>query len=374
MDIVRLKEKLGEIPDPRRPWGNLRHNLDSILVIGLATLLCNGYDFEDMELFGWEREAELRKFLDLPNGIPDESTFFRVFQRVDPKALSASLYSWLAEASLMQDASINIDGKTMRGSGKGGGNGDHVVSAWVGGEQIVLGQLTVDEKSNEIAAIPKLLKLLDLHGATVTIDAMGCQTEIAKTIIEKGGNYILAVKDNHKILHEEIREYFDGLEHGDIKELPEDVWKTDEERKHGRVEQREVRSVTDIGWLEGKANWPDLSTIIQYRSFRNGEMTDRYYISNADMSAEEFYQHIRGHWSIENQLHWSLDVIFREDASLVSKGHAAENLNILRKTALSLLRAAENPRKKGKRKMSGPKKRFTASMNPDYMFAVLFGK
>jgi predicted transposase YbfD/YdcC len=374
MDIARLKEKLEEIPDPRRPWGNLRHNLVDILVIGLSTLLCNGSDFEDMEMFGLERENELRKFLSLPNGIPDESTFFRVFQSVKPASLSSCLYSWLAEARELHGKSINIDGKTIRGSGKGENRAVHVVSAWVGEEEIMLGQLAVDEKSNEITAIPKLLDLFDIKGATITIDAMGCQTEIAKKIREKKGNYILAVKDNQKTLHHDIRDYFEGLEQGDIRDLPEDIWITDEERKHGRVEQREVRSVTDIGWLAGKAVWKDLKTIIQYRSIRNGARTDRYYISNADMSALDFYRHLRGHWSIENRLHWSLDVVFGEDSSQASKGHAPENLNILRKMALSLLRASENPLPRGKKKMSGPKKRFVASMNPNYMFDVFFGK
>ena len=196
MDIARLKEKLGEIADPRRPWGNLRHNLVDILVIGLATLLCNGSDFEDMEMFGLEREMELRKFLALPNGIPDESTFFRVFQSVKPSSLSSCLYSWLAEARDSHGHSINIDGKTIRGSGKGESSAIHVVSAWAGEEEIMLGQLAVDEKSNEITAIPKLLDLFDIKGTTVTIDAMGCQSEIAKKIREKKGNYILAVKDN----------------------------------------------------------------------------------------------------------------------------------------------------------------------------------
>ena len=156
--------------------------------------------------------------------------------------------------------------------------------------------------------------------------------------------------------------------------MPEDVWATDEERAHGRVERREARSVTDIGWLNGKDLWKDLKTIIQYRSWRDGAMTERYYISSADMSAMEFYQCIRGHWPIENRLHWSLDMIFREDACQAGKGHAPENLNILRKMALSLLRAAENPRVQGNRKMSGPKKRFVASLNPNYMFTVFFGK
>ena len=258
MDIVRLKEKLGEIPDPRRPWGNLQHKLEDILVIGLATLLCNGSDFQDMEMFGVEREAEFRKFLELPEGIPDESTFFRVFQRVKPFALSTCLYSWLAEARELQVRNMNIDGKTMRGSGREGEKGVHVVSAWVGEEEIVLGQLAVDEKSNEIMAIPRLLDLFDLDGATVTIDAMGCQKGIAEKIREKKGNYILAVKDNQKTLHQDIKEYFEGLEQGDIRELPDDVWLSDEERKHGRVEQREVRSVTDIEWLYGREAWKDL--------------------------------------------------------------------------------------------------------------------
>jgi predicted transposase YbfD/YdcC len=269
---------------------------------------------------------------------------------------------------------IISNGKTLHGSGKNGETAVHMVSAWVGAQEIVLGQLAVDEKSNEITAIPKLLELIDIKGATITIDAMGCQKEIAKQIRRKQGNYILAVKDNQKILHHGIRDYFEGIEHGDIREIPEDVWETEEERKHGRVEKREVRIVTGLGWLEGKDDWKDLHTIIQYRSLRNGVQTDRYYISNADMSALDFYQSLRGHWSIENQLHWRLDVVFQEDASLVSKEHAPENLNILRKIALSLLRAVKNPMEKGKKKMSGPKKRFAASMNPDYIFSVLFGK
>jgi len=172
MDIVRLKEKLEEIPDPRRPWGNLWHKLVDILVIGLATLLCNGSDFEDMEMFGREREAEFRKFLELPRGIPDESTFFRVFQRIKPASLSGCLYAWLSEAREQHGRNINIDGKTICGSGKGEKNAVHVVSAWAGEEEIVLGQLAVDEKSNEITAIPKLLGLFEVRGATITMDGV----------------------------------------------------------------------------------------------------------------------------------------------------------------------------------------------------------
>jgi predicted transposase YbfD/YdcC len=186
------------------------------------------------------------------------------------------------------------------------------------------------------------------------------------------------VKDNQPSLHEDICDYFEGLEGGAIRDLPEDIWETDEETGHGRREKREVRTVTDLDWLQDKAAWKDLKTIIQYRSFRTvkGEttQTDRYYISNTEMSARELYGILRGHWSIENGLHWSLDVLFGEDRARVTKEHAPENLNTLRKMALSRLRAASSPRPTDKKKITGPKRRFTAAMNPGYMFTVLFGK
>jgi predicted transposase YbfD/YdcC len=190
---------------------------------------------------------------------------------------------------------------------------------------------------------------------------------------------MLAVKNNRELLHNDIKEYFEGQEDGDIRELPEDAWTTEEERGHGRIEKREVRTVTDIGWLPGKERRKDLTTILQYRCYRTigGEttQTDRYYISDMDLNADDFYRCLRGHWPIENKLHWSLDAVFGEDAAQVTKNHAPENLNILRKTALSLLRSAPSPRPvKGQQKTSGPKRRFTAAMNPNYMFTVLFGK
>jgi predicted transposase YbfD/YdcC len=379
MDIEKLKERLERVADPRRQWGNLRHKLEDILVIGLTTLVCDGEDFEDMEAFGREREQELKTFLELPHGIPDESTFFRVFKRIKPAELAGSLYEWLSEAREGRVTAVNIDGKTIRGSGNKDRSALHVVSAWAGEEEIILGQVAVEEKNNEIAAIPKLLDLLDITGAVVSIDAMGCQKEIAAKIRAGGGDYLLAVKDNQPTLHRDIREYFEGLETGEIRELPEDVWISEEETGHGRKERREVRTVTDLDWMEGKQDWQDLRSIIRYRCWRtvNGEqrVTDRYYISNADMEAGECCRYLRGHWSIENQLHWRLDVVFREDAARVSCGHAPENLNIMRKIALALLRAAPDPRPSGKkRKMTGPKRRFTAAMNPGYMLTVLFGK
>ncbi|MDR2660058.1 MAG: ISAs1 family transposase, partial [Spirochaetaceae bacterium] len=194
-----------------------------------------------------------------------------------------------------------------------------------------------------------------------------------------GGDYLLAVKDNRLTLHQDIREYFEGLETGKIRDIPEDVWASEEETGHGRKERREVRTVTDIDRVAGKEDGEDLTTIIRYRCRRtvNGKqtVTDRCDISNTDTDAREYCRYLRGHWSIENRLHWCLDVVFREDADWVACGHAPENMNVLRKMALTLLRAAPDPRTSGKkRKMTGPKRRFTAAMNPDYMLTVLFGK
>ncbi|MDR2631307.1 MAG: ISAs1 family transposase [Spirochaetaceae bacterium] len=252
MDIGGLTERIREIPDPRRAWGNIRHKREDIFVIGLATFLCGGEDFEDMEQFGLSREQELRQFLELPHGIPDESTFFRVFTRVNSEALGRSVNEWLVEAKGGSGEAVSIDGKTIRGSKCGERPAVHMVSAWAGDKEIVLGQVAVDEKSNEITAIPRLLELLDIRGATVSIDAMGCQKEIAAGIRKKDAEYVLAVKENQPTLYQDIKEYFEGMEGGQIKELPDDIWETGEERGHGRTEKREVRTVTELSWLEGK--------------------------------------------------------------------------------------------------------------------------
>jgi predicted transposase YbfD/YdcC len=296
---------------------------------------------------------------------------------VNPEALSRSVYEWLVEAKGGGGTAVSIDGKTMRGSTSGERPAVHMVSAWAGEKEIVLGQVAVEEKSNEITAIPKLLELLDIRGTTVSIDAMGCQKEIAASIRKGEADYVLAVKENQPTLYQDIKDYFEGMEGGQIRELPDDIWETGEERGHGRIEKREVRMVTDLSWLEGKTGWKDLAALVQCRSYRTvqGEtaQTDRYYISSAVLDARQMYERIRGHWSIENRLHWSLDVVFGEDACGVTKGHGPENLNTLRKLALSLLRAAPSPRS-GKKKITGPKRQFIAAMNPDYLFTVLFEK
>jgi predicted transposase YbfD/YdcC len=374
-ELVRMKTSLAKIGDPRRQWGNIRHKLIDILVIALCTIIIGENDYESMEDWALEWEPWLRGFLELPNGIPDRVTFRRLFERIEPLALLRSLNAWLNPQATSGGREVNIDGKTARGSGKSGEHDAlHIVSAWVGEHNLVLGQIAVGEKSNEITAIPEVLDMIDIRGDVVTIDAMGCQTGIAAQIRKQKADYILAVKENQKTLYQDIRDYFDYLEQGPCPDTPADQWTSALEKDHGRMERRSITTVTALDWLEGKKAWKDLTTIIRYRSSRTmGEsttVTDRYYISSMSATAQTFGRIIRGHWSVENQLHWSLDVLFREDASQVRKGRAPENLNILRKIALARLRATPVSIKG----FSTKRKSFKASINPHFLLSVLFGK
>jgi predicted transposase YbfD/YdcC len=262
-----------------------------------------------MEEFGKLKLGLLKGFLELPNGISDESAFRRVLGCLNLPGLQKGLENWLADVTMRTKEEngtarlVNIDGKTIRGSGF------HAVSARVGEHGLTLGQLTTEEKSNETKAVPKLL---DVKGNAVTADAMNCQKEIAKKIREKGARYILSVKENQKGLYEDIKEYFEGMESGEIREPPEDVWKGGEEKGHGRIERREIRKAVGMEWLYDRETWRGLTTIIQYRTFRGQKgketaQTNRYYISSGDFSAEGCLKYIRGHWSVENQLHWMQD-------------------------------------------------------------------
>jgi predicted transposase YbfD/YdcC len=250
-----------------------------------------------------------------------------------------------------------------------------VVSAWVGENNLTLGELATDEKSNEITAVPELLDMLDIKGDVVTADALSCQTAIAKKIREKGADYLLAVKDNQPTLHENIKDFFEGMENEEIRDLPEDVWQSELEKGHGRIEKREVRTVTAIDWLGNKEMWKDLKTIVQYRTYRTETAgktvkTDQYYISSAVFFADEFGKYIRGHWSIENNLHWCLDVIFREDDSRARTGNAALNLNIMRKMALKRLRALNVEKKRYSAKL----RMLRAVLDNAFLFRALFGE
>ena len=241
MDIQKLKEELKEIKDPRRTkYGNIRHKLIDIIIIGLCSVMSCGEDFDDMEEFGKDREDWLRGFLELPNGIPDRETFRRVYERLDSKYLTKAMNNWLDSAGNAGGRSIGIDGKTIRGSGNEEHKAYHVVSAWVNENSITLGEIVTDDKSNEKTAIPDLLDMIDIESDIVTIDAMGCETEIAAKIRERGADYVLSLKDNHPTFHEEVSTYFDWLE----TEKPESEWcevfKSRPEKDHGRIEKREV--------------------------------------------------------------------------------------------------------------------------------------
>lgn len=355
-------EATKEVSDPRRSYGNLRHSLADILVIGLCTILCKGEDFTDMEDFGNEREEWLRTFLELPNGIPDSDTFRRVFEKVNPTELSNALYSWLGVERRKRSV-VAIDGKTICGSGNEGHKAYHVVSAFVSENQITLGEIAVAEKSNEITAIPELLNLIDVRGAVVTIDAMGCQSDIAHKIAENQADYCLALKGNQTSLHEDVKLYFDNL--------PVEQHATTKEKGHGRIEKREYLLETEIDWLLQKAQWANLkaigavkSTVIEKEETRT---ETRYFITSLN-DVSRFADAVRRHWAIENQLHWQLDVNFGEDASRARKDHSPLNLNVLRKTALALLKEVDWGRIGLKKKM------FIAALNPDKLLQVLFPK
>ena len=252
MNIQKLIEKAEKITDPRRQYGYLQHKLVSIIIISFCAIICGAEDYEDIEEFGKARKEWLEKLLDLSKGIPDKDTFRRVFERLNPTEISECLYSWLGNRDC-KNKTVNIDGKTICGSQNNFHKAYHVVSAWVSENQITLGEITVDEKSNEITAIPKLLDLIDIYGSTVTIDAMGTQTKIAEKIIKKGADYCLALKGNQTSLHEDVKLYFENL-------LPKQSVTT-QEKGHGRIEKREYFLETDIDWLPQKPDWAGLNAI-----------------------------------------------------------------------------------------------------------------
>lgn len=332
--MEQLIEKLGELTDTRRQWGNLRHKLVDIVFIGLVSVICGGTDFEHMEDTGYGKEEWFRAHLELPNGIPDSDTFRRVFERLNPKELAEILQ----ETVDVEGKVLAIDGKTICGSANDQHRAYHVVSAWVAENQITLGQLAVAQKSNEITAIPELLDMLDISGSTVTIDAMGCQKQIAAKVIENHADYVLGLKENQPSLLDDVKLYLD-------KETAAYTRQT-KEKDHGRIEQRTYYLETEIDWLSQRPDWASLNGIGMVKTnvitMKTGEVSEecRYYLtSHTDINS--FAHAVRSHWSIESQLHWQLDVTFHEDGSRARKDNSPLNLNILRKEALRLLNQAD---------------------------------
>jgi len=337
-----IPKYFAKLKDPRRAHRR-RHHLQDIIVIALCAVIAGAQDWQEIATFGIKRRDWLARFLALPNGIPSHDTFERVFDRLQPQAFQACFRAWVeAISSALKIKHVAIDGKTLRGSGSAKLGPLHLVSAWATAQQLSLGQVAVDSKSNEITAIPVLLDLLDLNGALVTIDAMGCQKAIARKIVERGGHYALTVKDNQEHLFADIQQAFAQAFDSDFAGLDCDHYTT-HDKGHGREEHRSYTVIHSTAGLRHAAEWVGLTTIGMCYSERTvkGETTTevRYFIGDKKASAKYYGSGLRHHWGIENNLHWQLDVNFGEDRNRVQKRNAVENLALLRRLTLSLLKA-----------------------------------
>jgi predicted transposase YbfD/YdcC len=367
--LPSIKKYFRRLPEPRVA-GRSRHLLVDIVVIAICAVIADCDDWSDIAQFGRKREAWFRRFLKLPHGIPSHDTFERVFAALDSRVFQGCCLKWFAAVGeVLGLGHIAIDGKTLCGSGSAELRPLHVVTAWATEANLTLGQVAVDKKSNEITAIPKLLEILDLHGALVTIDAMGCQKEIAKKIVERGGDYLLTVKANQEKLLEDIQatveKALDGkFAPGVVRQV------TTREEGHGRQEERSCVVIENVEGLRDRKSWAKITVVgMRCRERTVGGKTTtevKYFIGSRRMTARRCAQALRGHWEIENNLHWQLDVSFGEDSSRIQERHAAENFGVLRKNALSLLK--RNPTKQ-----SIARKRKAAALDTAFLEEILVG-
>ena len=357
-----LEEHFGELEDYRRQ-GSVEHLLINILFITICAVISGANNLKAVAAYAARKRSWLTNVLGLVNEeIPSYTTFWTVFALLDPEVLEKCFVEWVQSKVTLKDGSVVcIDGKAQRGTAKRGQAHSfvHIVSAWAATNHLTLGQLKVDGKSNEITAIPKLLDLLDIEGTIVSIDAMGCQTEIADKILDKSADYVLALKGNQGSLANEVENYFNQAEAIDFEYIECDAIGS-KEAGHGRVEKREIYVTEDISWLPQKEAWRGLRSIVMVRSERllpgkPPSIEKRYYISSLSACAVKIADAIRKHWSIENQAHWILDVAFREDEQDADAGNIAENMSLVRRIALNLLKQ-EKSAKCGmeiKRQMAG---------------------
>jgi predicted transposase YbfD/YdcC len=371
--LEAIEEHFIKVSDPRKDRTK-DHKLIEIIAIAICAIICGAEGWTDMEIFGNSKVVWLKTFLELPNGIPSHDTFGRVFGMIDAQQFQLAFWEWVwAVNDIVQGQIVNIDGKCLRGSDnrKLGKRAIYMVSAWAAENEIVLGQRKVDEKSNEITAIPELLKLLNLSGCIVTLDAMGTQTAIAKSIREADADYVLSVKENQGHLFEDISVLFGVDREQNFKYASLD-YKKIVNKGHGRIEVRECWSTSNpeyLNLIRGLQNWAGINSIAMIVCTRiiDGKETRyvRYYISSLVSDAERILQIVRKHWAIENELHWVLDVAMNEDRSRVRKDQSPENLAVLRHIALNLLKQ-EKTAKGGIRA-----KQFQAALKEDYLLKVL---
>ena len=363
-----IARHFADLPDPRVDRTR-KHALGDILVIALCATLAGADSWEEVEAFGEAKEAWLKGFLALPNGIPSHDTFYRVFARLDPQAFGRCVAGWMAgvcEATGLRH--VAIDGKAVRSAPRATFSGClHLVSAWAAEGRLILGQEAVADGSHEIAAVPELLKVLELKGALVTLDAAGCQKEIARQVRGEGGDYLLAVKGNQPGLHEGVRAVFDRACEADFAGFEHDGHEQVDDR-HGRHEERYTTVIYDPEGLP--PGWPDVAAVVLVGREREvkGRRVDtaHYYITSLRAKAEELGRLIRRHWSVENELHWCLDVSFREDDNRTAAGYGGANLGLVRRVAASLLK--QDP---GRGSIKA--KRLQAGWDEGYMMRALQG-
>jgi predicted transposase YbfD/YdcC len=365
---TNVHQYFGELSEPRGQ--NVQHPLLSIITLAICGTLCGADTWVDIEMYGHAKQEWLATFLDLPHGIPSHDTFGRVFRQIDPEEFQGCFREWTrAICELTQGEVVAVDGKQLRRSKDGllGKEGIYMVSAWASENRLVLGQEKVDDHSNEITAIPRLLQLLDLAGSVVTIDAMGCQTDIAETILEQEAEYVLAVKANQDTLLEDVVAAFATLPPG----VRLDYHRTTD-KGHGRIEIREcwtTATPTVLDHIQGYKAWPGLQSLVKVVSERRlpdrTTVETRYFISSLPPDAQRLLQVVRTHWHVENRLHWVLDIAFREDESRVRKDHAPQNLAVLRHLTLNLLKQETSLQ------VGVKAKRLRAGWDQDYLLKVL---
>jgi predicted transposase YbfD/YdcC len=370
--FASLETCFGDLPDPR-VQGRCDHKLIDIVLIAVCAVLCGAESWSEVEEFGQSKASWLKQYLDLPAGIPSHDTFSRVFRLLDAAEFQRRFMHWVEQHfHIPRGQVIAVDGKTVRGSQDSfrGQDAIHLVSAWASETGVLLGQRKIDEKSNEITAVPELLKILFIKGCIVTVDALNCQKDIAQTVIEHGADYVFALKANHPLLHQDVIDWFAWAQQRDFRDVRHDFHQN-VNKGHGRLEIRRCWAIHDPLALESMghyAGWTGLGTVVMLE--RQRHLTDKiqtetvYYLSSLPADARRILAATRAHWAVENSFHWTMDVVFGEDASRVRLDEAPENFAVLRHIALNLL-------KRHPAKLSVKRKRFRAALDDDFLLQLL---